>query len=184
MVIVGRHINGITINLLLEYLLNDNGDTMEFINEDAAKVFLKTKGFTDAEIYWLVFEKAGKHYLKIGQYTPAIAEAEAIIDREFYGQGYIFKDEEAYETSLDKICYIPELSDTAYSRQSFLDMMDGQEALARNLFDRVDWQHPETLLAEDYADGEYDDCPVCGRMFVCYDKTECPHRYVPYSEFV
>lgn len=36
MVIIGRHINRNTTNPLLEYLLNDNGDTMEFINEDAA----------------------------------------------------------------------------------------------------------------------------------------------------
>lgn len=51
MVIVREHTDGITINPLLEYLLNDNGDTMEFINEDVERVFLKTKGFTDAEIY-------------------------------------------------------------------------------------------------------------------------------------
>lgn len=176
MAIVGRHID---INPLLEYLLNDNGDTIKFVNEDAAKVFLKTKGFTDDEIYGLVFETIGKHYLKVGQYTSATDEAEAVIDREFYRQGYIFKDEEAYETSLDKICYIPELSDTAYIHQKFLDMMDGQESLARILFDHVDWQHPETLLAEDYANGEYDNCPVCGRMFVCYGKAACPNCHAP-----
>ena len=126
MVIVGRHINRITINPLLEYLRNDNGDTMEFVNEDAAKVFLKTKGFTDDELYQLVFEKVGRHYLKVGQYRPATDESEVIIDREFYRPGYVLKDEEAYETSLDKICYIPELRDTAYTHQNFLDMMDGQ----------------------------------------------------------
>jgi hypothetical protein len=94
MVIVGRHINGITINPL-EYLLDDNDEVMEFISENAAKEFLKGKGFTDDEFYSLTFETMGKHYLKIGQYTPATDEAEAIIEREFYGQGYIFKDEEA-----------------------------------------------------------------------------------------
>ncbi|SFL98080.1 hypothetical protein [Pelosinus propionicus] len=87
MVIVGRHINRITINPLLEYLLNDKGDTMEFINEDAAKVFLKTKGFMDDELSWFVFEKVGRHYLKVSQYIPATAEAKAIIGREFHGQG-------------------------------------------------------------------------------------------------
>jgi hypothetical protein len=116
-----------------------------------------------------------QNYLKVGQYTPATDETEAVIDREFYGQGYIFKDEEAYDTGLDIPCYIPELSDAVYTRQSFLDMMDGQEALARNLFERVDWQHPETLLEEDYANGEYDDCPACGRIFASYGVTECPH---------
>jgi hypothetical protein len=55
MVIVGRHINGITINPL-EYLLDDNGKAMGFINEDAAKAFLKEKGLSDDDIYRLVFE--------------------------------------------------------------------------------------------------------------------------------
>lgn len=45
----------------------------------------------------------------------------------------------------------------------------------------VDRQHPETLLAEDYANGEYDDCPVCGRMFACYGKAACPNYHAPYS---
>jgi hypothetical protein len=113
--------------------------------------------------------------LKVGQYTPAANRAEAVIEREFYGQGYIFKNEDAYDTGLDIPCYIPELSDAVYTRQSFLDMMDGQKELARNLFERVDWQHPETLIEEDFASGEYDSCLECGRMFACYDRTECPH---------
>jgi hypothetical protein len=112
---------------------------------------------------------------KVGHYTPASNETEAIVEREFYGQGYIFKDEEAYNTGLDKPCYIPELSDAVYTHQSFLDMMDGQEELAQDLFERVDWQHPETLIEEDFASGEYDICPECGRMFACYGRTECPH---------
>ena len=59
MIIVGRHINGITINPL-EYLLDDNGNEMEFENEHAAKVFLIEKGFTDEDIYWLTFQKIRK----------------------------------------------------------------------------------------------------------------------------
>jgi tRNA(Ile)-lysidine synthase TilS/MesJ len=122
-----------------------------------------------------------KDYLKIGQYTPATGDSDAVIEREYYGQGYIFKDEEAFHTDLNAVCYIPELSDAAYTRQSFLDLMDGQEDLAGDLFDRVDWQHPESLLEEDYANGEYADCPECGRMFACYDKSECPHCHAPYA---
>jgi len=55
MIIVGRHINGITINPL-EYLLDENGLVMEFINEDSATAFLKDKGFSDDDIYWFVFK--------------------------------------------------------------------------------------------------------------------------------
>lgn len=57
MVIVGKHINGITINPL-EYLLDDDGVIMEFAGIEAAKAFLQEKGFTDDELEWLVFETA------------------------------------------------------------------------------------------------------------------------------
>lgn len=44
------------------------------------------------------------------------------------------------------------------------------------------WQHPETLLEEDYAYGEYDDYPICGRMFASYNATECLHCHAPYKQ--
>lgn len=37
-----------------------------------------------------------KTYLKVGGYTPENDGREAVIDREYYGQGWIFKDEEAF----------------------------------------------------------------------------------------
>ena len=56
MVIVGKHINGITINPL-EYLLDDDsGEAMKFISKQAAKAFLKRKGFSNDELDTLVFE--------------------------------------------------------------------------------------------------------------------------------
>ena len=125
-------------------------------------------------------KKTDKKYLKVGSYTAATVETTAVIEREFYGQGNIFKDVEAYNTRLDKVCYVPELSDTVYTHQDFLDIIDGQETLAVNLFDRVDWQHPETLLDDDIASGEYANCPNCGRLSACYEKTECPHCHTPY----
>ena len=59
MIIVGRHINGITINPL-EYLLDDDGNEMEFTSKAAAQKFLKEHGFTDDDIYWLTFVKVNK----------------------------------------------------------------------------------------------------------------------------
>jgi len=56
MVIVGKHINGITINPL-EYLLDDDGEALEFVNMKTAKAFLKEKGFTNEELDWLVFQR-------------------------------------------------------------------------------------------------------------------------------
>lgn len=54
--IVGRHINGITLNDI-EYLLDEHGEIMHFSNENAAKAFLYEKGYSDEEMYWLVFEE-------------------------------------------------------------------------------------------------------------------------------
>ena len=85
-------------------------------------------------------------YLKIGSYTPETEEQEAVIDREYYRQGWIFKDEEAFHHYPERVCYVPELSDEGYTRQDFLDMCNGQEDVAALLFESVDWQSPETLL--------------------------------------
>jgi len=52
--IVGRHINGITINDL-EYILDDDGDVMEFDGKEEAIAFLKDHGVTDQDIEYLVF---------------------------------------------------------------------------------------------------------------------------------
>ncbi len=55
-VIIGRFINGITINPL-EYVLDDNGDLMVFETEDKAKEFLKEHGLNDDDIECLIFEE-------------------------------------------------------------------------------------------------------------------------------
>jgi hypothetical protein len=55
MVIVGRPINGISINLL-EYLLDDNGEVRKFTNKESAKKFLRGNGFTSADINSFTFE--------------------------------------------------------------------------------------------------------------------------------
>ena len=55
MVTVGRHINGITINPL-EYLLDESGNLLAFENEEHAKRFLKSKGFSEDDIYWLAID--------------------------------------------------------------------------------------------------------------------------------
>lgn len=45
-VIVGRPINGISINGL-EYLLNNDGNEMEFENKEQAVMFLRENGYAD-----------------------------------------------------------------------------------------------------------------------------------------
>lgn len=55
-IVVGRHIEGITLNQL-EYLLDEEGELMTFVSEKKAKKFLKEEGFSDDDIYWMVFEE-------------------------------------------------------------------------------------------------------------------------------
>lgn len=117
----------------------------------------------------------GETYLKIGSYTPGTGETEAVIDREHYRQGWIVKDEEAFLHYPDKVCYVPELSDGAYTRQDFLDMCNGQEEIATECFYSVDWQHPETWLDEQFSTYEMDFCPVCQRIYVMAgEQKPCP----------
>ena len=53
-IIVGRHIEGISLNGL-EYLLDDNGEIMKFPTEQHAIRYLKEHGAGDEEIYWFKF---------------------------------------------------------------------------------------------------------------------------------
>lgn len=114
-------------------------------------------------------------YLKIGSYTPETEDQEAVIDREYYRQGWIFKDEEAFRLHPKQVCYVPELSDEGYTRQDFLAMCNGQEELAEFLFEMVDWQSPETLKSELLATYEIDFCPVCKKYyFLQGEQIPCP----------
>lgn len=57
-IVIGRHINGIPINPL-EFLLDKEGKPMVFETEDAAKRYLREKGITEEEMYWMKFKEAG-----------------------------------------------------------------------------------------------------------------------------
>lgn len=106
-----------------------------------------------------------KTYLKVGGYTPENGGREAVIDREYYGQGWIFKDEEAFLLRLDQVCYVPELFDDGYTRQDFLDMCNGQEEFAAECFYSVDWQSPDTWVDEQYRFNEWEYCPRCEKIY-------------------
>ena len=104
-------------------------------------------------------------YLKVGNYRPESNGQEAFIEREYFRQGYIFKDEEAFCQHPDQVCYVPELSDGAYTRNDFLALCNGQEDFATECFDAVEWQHPETWVDEQYANQEWEYCPQCKRIY-------------------
>lgn len=94
------------------------------------------------------------------------------IEREAYQQGYIFKDWEAFEKG-EGPCYVPELSDSVYTKQNFLDMCNGQEDVDKYIFEAVDWQSPGTYLDEALRNEELKRCESCGRIF--WTDEGCPY---------
>lgn len=124
-----------------------------------------------------------KRYLKVGSYTPPDenGEGEEII-REWFGQGMVFKDEDAFYNRPDDACYVPELSDTVYTRNSILEECDNQEDLATQVFELLDWQHVSTVLEDWKINGEIAVCETCGRLFECYEVSKCPHCGADYKD--
>ncbi len=97
------------------------------------------------------------------------------LQREFWGQGWIFKDWNAFQKHRDAPCYVPELSDTVYTGNDFMDLCGRQEEIAVRLFCEVDWQSPAALMHEWEINGEVCTCDQCGKMFLSYDVHQCPH---------
>ena len=56
-------------------------------------------------------------------------------------------------------------------------MCNCQEEFADELFEEVDWQHPETLMVDWFVNNEWVRCEKCGRLINygdgCNDK-KCP----------
>lgn len=125
-----------------------------------------------------------RNYEQVGNYTPPDEKGNGEkIEREFYGQGMIFKSDEAfYDTEHPgRACYVPELFDIVYTRNKILELCGNQEDLATDVYDMLDWQRPETLLDELYRNGEVDVCHECKKPFMCYQKTRCPHCGTAYA---
>lgn len=114
--------------------------------------------------------------LLIGSYSPENGSKPEIIDRDYYRQGWIFKDEDAFQNRPDDVCYIPELSDEKYTRNDILKILAGDEELAETMFEELDWQHPESLLEDWKANGEIAWCPHCVGYVQTYGEEieKCP----------
>jgi len=103
--------------------------------------------------------------LQVGSYTIDPETQIPIIDREYYGQGYIVKDQDAFLNHPDKICYVAELSDETYTRADFLELCNQQEDFAYECFRAVDWQHPETWIEEALINDEWGECESCNKLY-------------------
>lgn len=116
-----------------------------------------------------------KKYYKLGKYKPARRGRDAVIERGGTWQGYVFKDERAFYKRKRKVCYIPELHDSLYTRQDFLDLCNGNASMAEYIFYAVDWQSPDALILEMFDAGEWDECEKCEFYY-------CPHNPPPKCE--
>lgn len=110
-----------------------------------------------------------KHYI-IGK----ILENGEIIKGET-AQGFVYKNSKAFYDKTDEICYVPELRDVGYRYQDFMDMCGGSFEVARDLFDIVDWQSPESQLEDYLSNDEVAECNSCGKFFLSYEVYNCPY---------
>ena len=121
----------------------------------------------------MVEEWNGKEPIGICKLNPDGSLRE--LERGWYEQGYIFKDWDAFQNRPDDPCYVPELSDSVYTRNSIVELCDGQEVIAEIIFDNIDWQHPESYFDELFTEGELSVCNHCKRIFRTYETGKCPY---------
>lgn len=97
------------------------------------------------------------------------------IEKCFYREGLIFKDEEAF-LKKEGTCYVAELSDEEYTYGDFIKIAKNNEELASQLFYNVCWESPYTLYDQWLNDGEIKECDKCAKTFITEgDKDmECP----------
>ena len=103
------------------------------------------------------------------------------LQKEFFRQGWIYKDWEAFHNRPDMPCYVPELFDVVYTRNDLIALCNGQEEIAEELFYQLDWQSPSTLMDE-WEDTEgIDTCKKCGKLYFPFNTKKCPYCGVDYE---
>ena len=95
---------------------------------------------------------------RIGNVSVSANSIILAVDKEAYGQGYIFKDENAFYYQPYEPCYVAEhqdVGDVAWCFHSFLELTGGRKALAAYLFESVDWQSPSAQppMGSGYCNG-------------------------------
>ena len=91
-------------------------------------------------------------YYKLG--LCEVTENGYVFTGEYSNNGYIFKDEEAFEKNWDAPCYVPEgeieLVDRCefYTHNDLLKLCYNNHKLCNSVFNELDWQYPETLLED------------------------------------
>lgn len=92
-----------------------------------------------------------KQYLLIGNKTVD-ANGRWKYEKDWYRQGFVFKDEECFLFYEDLVCYIAESDypneEKTYTRKDIVNICEGDVDVATVIFYMLDWQHPETLYDE------------------------------------
>jgi hypothetical protein len=100
-------------------------------------------------------------YLKIGSFVKS-DDGTYEVKKDWYQQGWVFKDEEAYLQHPDEPCYVPEMTEYSdkevYTANDILAICNGQRKFANALFDSLDWQSPESLKDEWEVENEWNWC--------------------------
>ncbi len=113
-----------------------------------------------------------KKLLLVGEYSSGKKGEPPTIHRGMYGEGMIFKDEDAFLHTMDQTCYVPELSNICYSRRDFLRICNGQVEFAEQCFYALDWKALETFVEEMFTEAEWAMCPRCQQLYRM-DGTPC-----------
>ena len=104
-----------------------------------------------------------------------IGAGEYISRWEWSGQGWVYKNPDAFYHVPSEVCYVPEGSDCIYTAVDFMELSLGQPEIAEEMFLSVSWEHPETWLDDQFRTGELNICPDCWRIYQSYNKTACPY---------
>lgn len=102
-------------------------------------------------------------YIQIGSVENPLSDNPEY-KKEHTGNGFVFKDEIAFEYFNDRVCYVAELEGNdefddyvGSSYSDFLEICEGDTKLALDLFEEVDWQHPSTLYNDWDLHGRFDE---------------------------
>lgn len=76
------------------------------------------------------------------------------IEREWYEQGYIYKDFNGIDNP-NEVCYVPELREETYTFNEIVELCDNDVDFAITIFEELNWQSPEVLIEEYIQDYEY-----------------------------
>ena len=127
------------------------------INEDEILIICKDTVYGNTGYYHSIYNDEIKKDLQemfsIGK-IKGYNEYGAIFELGESEQGMVYKNSWAYYNRDDEVCYIPENQDTEYTFKDFLALNEIEE-IVNDVFEGVDWQHPETYHFELLDDDEY-----------------------------